>query len=76
MYGRAQEIETADKLEALVPAIKEMIIKLREGTEEQPYAALYWLRREISREVAKMGAGLPNTAKVEKRYGAYLETAD
>lgn len=65
---REREIAAANRLEALVPAIKEMVIQLRDGTEKQPYSAVYWLRREISRVVATLGAGTPNTATVEYKY--------
>lgn len=73
MSGRATEVEVANKLEELIPAIKEMIVRLRTGEESQPYAAVYWLRRELSHEVAKLGAGAPNTKNVERHYSELMQ---
>lgn len=66
---REKEIRAANALEDLTPAIKDMVRRIREGAEPDPYAAVYWLRREVGRVVASLGAGQPYLRGVETRYG-------
>jgi len=70
---REKEMKAASDLENLVPAIKEMVSRIHDGTENQPYSAVYWLRREMSRIVATLGAGQPNTNKVEEYYRKQMQ---
>lgn len=67
--------QVASDLEDLIPVIKEMVMRLRTGDEEQPYAAAYWLRRRISRSVASLGAGAPNTDKIEQYYKQFIQAS-
>lgn len=40
-------VQVSHTLEALLPGIREMVNRFRDGTEASPYACLYTLRREI-----------------------------
>ncbi len=73
MYDQKKIQQAAADLEALVPVMKQMVINLRTGEETQPYAAVYWLRREISHVVATLGAGQPNLTRAEKSYGQLIQ---
>jgi len=48
----------ADKLEELLPEMRELINRIRHGCPA-PYAEVYHLRREIGRVVANLGVGVP-----------------
>ena len=61
---KSREIAAANLLEELIPAMKEIVISLRNGTEEKPYVAMYWLRRELSYIVASLGVGSPKSAEI------------
>lgn len=64
----AKELEAAGRLEDLIVMAKEMVTCIRDGSERQPYAAMYWLRRELGYAVRDLGEGVPNTAEVENYY--------
>lgn len=59
----------ADRLEELVPHIKEIILALRAADQDtpwgDPYAQVYELRYEISRVVRSLGAGSPGPSSHE-----------
>lgn len=62
--------EAAAKLEDITVVSKQMVVDIREEVVD-PYAALYWLRREIGRIVSTMGVGLPASdmlRQVQDRY--------
>ena len=61
-------LTAASELEDLTVMAKEMVSGIRDGSEREPYAAVYWLRRELGYIVRKMGQGVPNTAEAENYY--------
>lgn len=73
MYDQAKINEVAARLEDLTVIMKQMVSDLRTGKEERPYAAVYYLRTQLSREVAKLGAGAPNIAKVSRYYESFVQ---
>lgn len=72
MYNQETVNEVASQLEDLTIVMKTMIENLRTGAEYQPYAAVYWLRLQVSREVAKLGSGQPSTRTVEQYYKSLI----
>lgn len=69
---REKEVDAASRIEELMIMAKEMILRLRLGQEPHPYAAVYWLRRELGYVVATLGVGVPDTTDVEPYYHEYL----
>lgn len=67
-YNEETIQSVASALDDISIMAREMAKQIREGAEEQPYAAVYWLRSQLSREVARLGAGQPNTKRVETYY--------
>lgn len=55
---RQKEIDAANKLEELIPEMKQLVIDLRNGTDK-PYTRIYHLRTKLSRIVATLGVGYP-----------------
>lgn len=51
-------IRAASELERLIPHLKDIVVDIRNGYG-RPYALVYEARRELSRIVAKLGAGTP-----------------
>jgi hypothetical protein len=70
---REKELQAARCLEDLTVIMKEMARNIRNGSETDAYAAVYWLRREIGYVTATLGGGVPNTSKVAGRYLAQIE---
>lgn len=61
----------ADRLEELLPELREMINRLRHGCPA-PYAEVYAFRKEINAVVGKMGAGVPSAhdrVRCQSRHG-------
>lgn len=73
MYDQVKINEVAARLEDLTVIMNQMVSELRTGNEDQPYAAVYYLRTQLSREVAKLGVGAPNIAKVRAYYESFVE---
>lgn len=59
MADRETVLSAANALEDLTVKMKTAALDLREGTND-PYAVAYYLRRELSRVVATLGAGVPS----------------
>lgn len=59
---RGRTLAAADRLEELLPHLREVVnlVRAGEGPGARPYALLYETRRELSRIVATLGAGLPS----------------
>lgn len=73
MYDQVKINEVAARLEDLTVIMNQMVSELRTGNEDQPYAAVYYLRTQLSREVAKLGAGAPNITKVRAYYESFVQ---
>lgn len=54
--------EAANRLEELTIVGKEIVLSLRSGDEES-YAKMYWLRRELGYIVNTLGVGVPVSVK-------------
>lgn len=67
----SKRLEAAGKVENLTIIMKDISKRLYDGLEPDPYAALYWLRRELGYIVATLGVGVPNTKEVAERYEEY-----
>lgn len=63
MPSRELVIQSADDLEEIIIAAKQVVIDLRAGVDD-PYARLYVLRRELGKVVATLGAGSPTGASM------------
>lgn len=64
MYvNRDKVVAAANRLEELAPILKEMVVDFRDGTEPDPYASVYWLRRELTRIVSGLGYGQPSLTR-------------
>lgn len=64
MNQDAKVIQAANELEDLIPVLRDMVNQLRVG-DPQPYARVYWFRRDVSRIVARLGAGIPAKLRSE-----------
>lgn len=61
--SRDQQIKAADGLEELIPAMKEIVRLLRQGqAPSKAYALVYEFRKRVGRNVAALGAGLPDSS--------------
>jgi hypothetical protein len=62
----------AARLEELSTVMSQMVTDLREG-KPHPYARVYWLRREIGRVVATLGADVPpSIGQVDMEYNLLI----
>ncbi len=68
MADRETEIETAARIEDLIPAMRLCVLYLRdpEVSSSDKYAMTYWLRREIGYAVRRLGAGVPELQSMKK----------
>jgi len=58
MYDRETELSVAAALEEIAVMAKTMCNDIRDGVPN-PYARVYWLRTQLSRQVARLGCGQP-----------------
>ncbi|OFW55859.1 MAG: hypothetical protein A2Y75_05440 [Candidatus Solincola sediminis] len=70
-----EKIETAaNNLEDLLPVLRNIINEMRNGNEEHPMEAVYWFRKMIGKEVARLGFE-PSQAAVKMisdRYSSWI----
>jgi hypothetical protein len=56
--SRSREIEAADRLEELIPDLRQLVADLRDG-KGMAYARVYHFRRRVGQVVASLGSGYP-----------------
>ena len=71
-HDREKVLKAADELEGLAIIAKQMCIDLRNGVDD-PYARVYWLRRQFGYVVADLGFGpVRHLDVIEAEYKAYV----